>query len=93
MYVFVEKRRKSLSSLQKEGWTALHWASRMGHSDIVRLLCKYGAQLNVRDVWGTTPLMLSIIGGSKLATNVLIEQGSDVNASNVGYIYILQIVC
>ncbi|GMF15476.1 unnamed protein product [Phytophthora lilii] len=47
---------------QRDGWTPLHWASRVGNLDIVRLLAKYGANLNVQDRWGTTPLMLTVIG-------------------------------
>jgi hypothetical protein len=69
---------------QRDGWTPLHWASRVGNLDIVRLLAKYGANLNVQDRWGTTPLMLTVVGESKLAAETLIELGASVDARNVG---------
>ncbi|GMF15883.1 unnamed protein product [Phytophthora fragariaefolia] len=69
---------------KRDGWTPLHWASRVGNLDIVRLLAKYGANLNVQDRWGTTPLMLTVVGESKAAAETLIELGASVNARNVG---------
>lgn len=36
--------------------TALHTAAAEGRSEIVRLLCKAGANVNVRDRWGNRPL-------------------------------------
>jgi ankyrin repeat protein len=36
--------------------TALHLASGEGRSDIVELLCKAGANVNVEDRWGNRPL-------------------------------------
>lgn len=36
--------------------TALHLASGEGHEEVVELLCKSGANVNVQDRWGSTPL-------------------------------------
>lgn len=72
--------------LQRDGWTPLHWASRVASLDIVRLLAKYGAHLNVQDRWGTTPLMLTVVGENKAAAATLIELGADVNARNVSLV-------
>ncbi|RLN60958.1 hypothetical protein BBJ28_00002659 [Nothophytophthora sp. Chile5] len=71
------------SHSQRDGWTPLHWASRVGNLDIVRLLAKYGANLNVQDRWGTTPLMLTVVGENKVAAELLIELGAVVDARNV----------
>ncbi|OQR82558.1 hypothetical protein ACHHYP_15861 [Achlya hypogyna] len=57
--------------------------SRMGNPDIVRLLVKNGADVNAKDPWGTTPLMLSILGKSKTSTTCLLELGANINARNV----------
>ena len=39
----------------KNGFTALHWASKSGHSDIVRYLITRGADLRAKDSEGKTP--------------------------------------
>ena len=57
----------------------------MGNADIVRVLSKYGADINTKDIWGTTPLMLSIIGGSRSATEVLLDLGANIDARNVSF--------
>jgi ankyrin repeat protein len=55
----------------------------VGSLDLVRLLAKYGADLNVQDRWGTTPLMLTVVGESRAAAATLIELGANINARNV----------
>jgi len=70
-------------SVKRDGWTPLHWASRVGSLDIVRLLAKYGANVNVKDRWGTTPLMLTVVGENRGAAETLIELGADIDARNV----------
>lgn len=69
--------------LKRDGWTPLHWASRVGSLDIVRLLAKYGANVNVKDRWDTTPLMLTVVGENRGAAETLIELGADIDARNV----------
>jgi ankyrin repeat protein len=43
------------------GWTPLHIASMKGDSDMVSLLIKYNAQIEVRDLKGRTPKDLAIL--------------------------------
>jgi hypothetical protein len=38
------------------GWTALHWAAKDGHVDVVRLLLEYGADVNAVSDTGEKPL-------------------------------------
>ena len=38
------------------GWTALHWAAKDGHVDVVRLLLEYGADVNAVSDTGAKPL-------------------------------------
>lgn len=66
----------------------MHWASRVGSLDIVRLLAKGGADINVQDRWGTTPLMLTVVGENRMAAETLIELGASVDIRNVSeYVY------
>ncbi|CAI2360714.1 unnamed protein product [Moneuplotes crassus] len=39
--------------------TGLHWAAKRGYSKIVRLLIKYGANINLKDVSGRTALYIA----------------------------------
>jgi len=55
----------------------------MGNPDVVRLLTKNGADVNLKDPWGTTALMLSILGGSKTVAQTLLDLGANINARNV----------
>ncbi|KAF2651686.1 ankyrin, partial [Lophiostoma macrostomum CBS 122681] len=41
---------------EHDGWSALHWAARNGHLDVLKLLLSYGARTEVRDSRGHTPL-------------------------------------
>ena len=54
------------------GYSALHWASRMGHEHVAKALLdgKYegrGATVDLRDKFSKTPLMHASIGGHKSA--------------------------
>lgn len=45
---------------QTHGWTALHYAVRFSHVDIVRMLLARGADVNAVSVWAMTPLRIAI---------------------------------
>ena len=42
----------SVNTIDKNGWTPLHFASRMGHKDMITLLVTYGADVFVKDLDG-----------------------------------------
>ncbi len=58
-----------INARNSDNWTPLHYASSIGHLDIVRLLLEWGGvELNARDSDGTTPLKYAItIGESEVA--------------------------
>ena len=61
--------------------TPLHRASAGGHTEIVKILIAYGAEVNVKDGWQQTPLTEAIVSRChKDVIEVLLENGADVNA-------------
>ena len=60
----------------QEGWPLLVLAAKEGHADIVRILIKNRAQINVRDdEWGLTPLHIAAHQGHVDVVKVLIDAG------------------
>lgn len=61
---FLLQRGADVNAVGENGYTALHGAAYVGADAIAQLLVAKGAQLEVEDIWGQTPLMLaeSIIG-------------------------------
>jgi ankyrin repeat protein len=72
--VYVEK------SDLKLGRTALMWAARNGHADIVRLLVNSGSNVNAKDKVGLTPLMLAVINGHVEVVRILLGAKANVQA-------------
>ena len=62
----------------EDGKTALHLASYRGQADCVQLLLDWGADLEVKDEEGNTPLCTSTLSTARL----LIEKGADPSAVN-----------
>lgn len=69
--------------------TALNWAARDGRADVVELLLKGGADVDLKDgvlVYGATPLHLAASNGHEAVVRLLLDNGADifVNASYGG---------
>jgi ankyrin repeat protein len=61
--------------------SALHWAANKDHLDVVKFLLTHHAKVDIRELSGTTPLMVAAGGGaSKEIAAALISSGADVNA-------------
>jgi ankyrin repeat protein len=62
------------------GMTALMAASSRGHSELVQLLIKRGANVNLKHYSGTTALMSAAGSGDESTVKALLDAGADVNA-------------
>ena len=68
----------------RSDFTALHHASRCQRdADLVSLLIKYGAKVNVSDKTGNTPLLYALQADHYEIGKVLLENGSDPNSTNL----------
>jgi ankyrin repeat protein len=63
-----------------DGTTALHWAARADHLDLVRMLLTAGADASAADRYGVTPLYLAAENGNAAVIAALLDAGADVNA-------------
>lgn len=67
----------------KTGNTALHWACRMGHFDVVRLLLENGADIDIKNNFRCAPINLAIEALQRKVSHYLIEWGCDIHNKNV----------
>lgn len=59
--------------------TLLHLAVEQGKTDLVRVLLKAGAPVDLSNSWGYTPLMIAVIANYPLIVQELLAHGADVN--------------
>ena len=82
-YQIVEQHLKNKSNLKvKDQWgrTALHKASGIeGNKNIVSLLIKYGAEVNIADKFGENPLHIAARLGLKDIAEILILNDININ--------------
>jgi ankyrin repeat protein len=62
--------------------TALHWAAECGHEEVVRLVLEKGADVNVKDAFGSTALSGAAERGHAAIVQLLLEK-ADINAKDV----------
>lgn len=81
------------------GWTSLHWAADMGMADgerekIFSALIQAGADLNVRDLEGSTPLLVACRSGNGDLVRQLIAAGANIHAANnKGWTALIEAAC
>lgn len=76
--------KRTVNTAGPGGNTALHLASQAGHSEVARLLCQYGADVNASNSLpsGNTPLHLAASKGLVRTVRALIAEGANVFALN-----------
>ena len=62
------------------GWTPLNYAVMSGEKEAVEVLIDNGADVNVKDKYGSTPLHDASLGKHNEVVELLISKGADVNA-------------
>lgn len=61
---------------------SLHLAALQGNVDAVRRHIEAGSDLNEKDAWGSTPLIIAATFGRTDVAKTLIEAGADLNIKN-----------
>lgn len=72
-----------LSEMQYQS-NALHLAARDGHTAVIEVLLKAGADVNALEGTDSTALMYAAYNGHLEAVELLIEQGADLNVRDQG---------
>ena len=70
----------NINSAGSRGSTALHWAAEKGHTNILQFLLARGANVEVKDDEGNTPLLTS--NGHLDIAQLLLEHGAEVNVQD-----------
>ena len=71
-----------LDAQNKDGATALFRASHRGHAEVVRLLLEHGANANMADGWGDSPLLSAANHGHTTVVRLLAAHRADLCATN-----------
>ncbi|KAJ8916362.1 hypothetical protein NQ315_005059 [Exocentrus adspersus] len=72
-------KENNIDAFDKNGLTALHWASAYGQYNTVQFLLKYGANINKLGSEEESPLILAASGGHHEVVRLLINSKADVN--------------
>lgn len=79
--------RESMEYVDNSGTTALHWAARNNHYDMLRIMIEKGVDVNITEdspaTPGNTPLHTACIYGNTEAVKILEESGADDSIQNV----------
>ncbi len=70
------------AEVNRQGWTALHYAASVDARDIVALLIDHSAYIDAESPNRTTPLMMAARGGFELLCHQLIDAGADPTPRN-----------
>ena len=70
------------SSVPAGQWTALMYAARQGATDVARTLLELGANVNVQDPEGYTPLLEAIVNGHFDLAAELVNRGANPNLAD-----------
>jgi len=75
----LDSRVEEINQKDDSGWTAMHYASAAGHTEIVELLLTRGAGVNCTTDKNESCLLLAAWNGHDEVVRVLVSAGADVN--------------
>mmetsp|Transcript_39523 Transcript_39523/g.62493 ORF Transcript_39523/g.62493 Transcript_39523/m.62493 type:complete len:133 (-) Transcript_39523:69-467(-) len=61
--------------------TPMHWAADFGHTEVLKYLHSKGANCNVKDNFGITPLLAAVYESHEEAVKFLVSIGADTNVT------------
>lgn len=86
LLAILEKKVIPVNIYNSSGWTVLHKLAAVYDTEnspkMLKLLLKYGANINLRDNKGNTPLLLGAISGNVSIVKTLLDMGSSLTLSN-----------
>ncbi len=75
------QQRSVVNAGDPDGTTALHWAARLDHLELAKALLRAGADANVTNRYGVSPLSLAARAGSAPMLGLLLESGAAMPAA------------
>ena len=72
-----------LNHQDSNNYSALHFAVKEKHADVVQVLIDAGAHIETRNAFGHSPLHMASISGELRTVKMLVEAGADVRATDV----------
>ncbi len=77
------KNGADINFQNKDGNTALMYAAKVGHEDIVALLINKGANLNLKNDYRFTSLMFAVLSGHENIVTLLVQAGAYLNLRQI----------
>jgi ankyrin repeat-rich membrane spanning protein len=77
----------------KYGTSALVWASRKGHTEIVDMLLKAGANVDTAGMYSWTPILVAAMGGHQDVVSLLLDRKPNINCLDKDGSTALAIAC
>jgi ankyrin repeat protein len=71
-----------INQIDEDGNSFLHLAVRAGNADIVKFLISKGADVNIKDIYGQTPIQIAPHIGNAEVVIQLVSKGAEINIKN-----------